>query len=123
MPATVTAYLFRDGPFAPAGNTVVCVVDRPAVEAALGRGQVETLFGGAAVYTDRAIKVEYKGVWGTRNSSRLRALLRARGVELTISRGPPPGARLRYFTHSRGTKGESRRVARAALQSIMLHKS
>ena len=101
MDTRLTTYLFRDGHFASSGDTVVCVADRAAVEAALGRGQLEALFQGGAVYTDVAIKLDYIGVWGARNASRLRRFLRERGFEIVIDRGRPPNARLRYFMHRR----------------------
>jgi hypothetical protein len=123
MPDTVTIYLFRDNSFAPAGDTVVCVADRAAIEAALGQIRLETLFGGAATYTDRASRVDYTGVWGKRNCSRLRTLLRACGVEITISRARPSGARLHYFSHGRHTRGRSRRLGRQALQSFLVQNS
>jgi hypothetical protein len=99
MKAGLTAYLFRDGHFAPSGDTVVCLADRLTIEAALGRGQLEILFQGGAVYTDGAMKLDYIGVWGARNASRLRRLLRECGFEIVIDRRRPPNVRLRYFTH------------------------
>jgi len=101
MDAPLTTYLFRDGHFAPSGDTIVCVADRLTVEAALGRGQLETLFQRGAVYTDDAMKLDYIGVWGARNASRLRRLLRECGFEIVIDRRRPPNVRLRYFMHGR----------------------
>jgi len=97
MSTLLDVYVFRDGPFAPRGDTVVCVGDRAAVEAHLGRGQVQTLFRGAAVYTNDATKQDYIGVWGVRKASRLRRLLREHGAELVIHAEAPPKARLRHF--------------------------
>jgi hypothetical protein len=64
MNTLLTTYLFRDGPFAPFGNTVVCVVDRTTIEGALGRGFLEALFAGGAVYTDDAAKRDDIGCLG-----------------------------------------------------------
>ena len=99
-------YLFRDS-FAPAGNTVVCVGEKERIETALGSGQIKTLFHGEAVYTNAAIKQDYLGVWGTRNASRLRRLLREQGVELIIQRTRPPDTRLRYYTTQPGARMRS----------------
>jgi hypothetical protein len=123
MTTPLIAYLFRDGHFAPAGNTVVCVAERAAVEAVLGRGQLEVLFKGGAVYTNDAAKLDYIGVWGVRNASRLRRLLRERGFDLSISRTRPPSARLRYFTHNRQKSGEFMEQRRLAMEIPALHKS
>lgn len=104
MNARLTTYLFRDGHFAPSGDTVVCVADRATVEAALGRGQMEVLLRGGAVYTDNATKLDYIGVWGVRSASRFRRFLRECGFEIVIDRQRPPNVRLRYFTHHRRRK-------------------
>ncbi len=98
MSTALNVYVFRDGPFAPRGDTVVCAGDRDAVEACLGQGEVQILFRGAAIYTNDATKQDYIGVWGVRKASRLRRLLRECGAEVVIHAGPPPEARLRHFT-------------------------
>jgi hypothetical protein len=90
-------YLFRDSHFAPSGDTVVCVGAKAGSSPNLGCGQVESLFKGFAVYTDRSVSRDYIGVWGIRNASRLRRLLRERGAALAVRKMPPPSARLRYF--------------------------
>jgi hypothetical protein len=100
MSNPLDVYVFRDGPFAPSGDTVVCVGERAPVEAHLGSGQVQSLFRGSAVYTNDATKQDYIGVWGVRKTSRLRRLLREQGAQLVIHAKPPPGVRLRYFTTS-----------------------
>jgi hypothetical protein len=105
MDTRLTTYLFRDGHFAPSGDTVVCFADRAAVEAALGRGQLEALFQGSAVYADDAMKLDYIGVWGARNASRLRQFLRECGFEIVIDRQRPTNVRLRYFSHRRRYAG------------------
>ncbi len=97
MSTLLNVYVFRDGPFGPGGDTVVCVGDRAALEALLRRGRVQTLFRGAAVYTNDATKQDYIGVWGVRKASRLRRLLREHGAELVIHAEAPPKARLRHF--------------------------
>ncbi|HEY3847631.1 MAG TPA: hypothetical protein VGL95_11005 [Acetobacteraceae bacterium] len=97
MSAYLTVYLFRDSHFAPSGDTVVCAGAKAGIESYLGGGQVESLFKGFAVYTDRGANRDYIGVWGIRNASGLRRLLKERGAALTVHKVPPPNARLRYF--------------------------
>jgi hypothetical protein len=98
MSAPLNMYVFRDGPFAPSGDTLVCVGERIAVEAHLGLGQLQILFRGAAVYTHDETKLDYIGVWGARNGSRVRRLLREHGAKLMVHAEPPPGTRLRFFS-------------------------
>jgi hypothetical protein len=101
--AAIVVYLFRDHTFAHSG-AIVCVAERPAVEAVLGCARLEELFQGRAVYTNDAIKQDYLGVWGNRNAARLRRFLRECGADVTIVRGRPADVRLRYFSHDRRAK-------------------
>ena len=94
MNSSLTVYLFRDN-ISTIGNTVVCVAEKAQIEAALGKGEIEVLFQGKAVYANDSVKQDYLGVWGARNASRLRRLLRERSVEIVIERTRPPNARLR----------------------------
>ncbi len=100
MTSPLTIYAFRHGSFAPGGDTAVCVGERTRMEAVFGRDGVQELFDGKAVFTNDALKLDYLGVWGVRNASRLRRLLREQGVEVIVARTSPPDARLRYFSHS-----------------------
>ncbi len=109
MSTALNVYVFRDGPFAPGGDTVVCAGERAGVEACLGRGQVQILFRGAVIYTNDATQQDYIGVWGVRKASRLRRLLREGGAEVVIHAGQPPQARLRHFT-TLGNGGNQKRL-------------
>jgi len=73
----------------------LCVGEKERVEAALGGGQLAVLFKGEAVYSNDTNNRTYLGVWGARNASRLRRLLREQGVELLVKRTRPPNIRLR----------------------------
>ena len=101
MSVLLHVYLFRDDHFAPAGSSLVCIGENAAIEIRLGDGQVETLFNGVAVYTCDTTKQDYVGVWGSRNASRLRRVLREHGAGLVIHPEPPPRVRLRHWTTSR----------------------
>lgn len=87
-------YLFRDS-ISPAEDSVVCLGEKTCIEAALGTRHVEDEFQGSVLYRNDKTKQDYLGVWGARNASRLRGLLRERGFDLTIERKFPHGARLR----------------------------
>ena len=106
MNQPITIYLFRDS-FAPAGNSVVCVGEKERIEAALGFGKIKVLFHGEAVYTNDTTKKDYLGVWGTRNASRLRRLLREQGSKLIIQRTRPPNTRLRYYSTQPGERSRA----------------
>lgn len=105
MSPKMIVYLFTDGHFSAAGNTVVCVGDKVAIEATLGDDRLGTLFSGSAVYSNRASGTDYIGVWGNRNAFRLRRLLREAGAQLSIRRTPPSNARLRLWTTQRRKTG------------------
>jgi hypothetical protein len=93
MTSPMAVYLFRDS--LPSGsNTVVCVGEKERIETAFGGGQLAVLFKGEAIYRNDTSNRSYLGVWGARNASRLRRLLREQGVELLIKRTRPPNTRL-----------------------------
>ena len=79
------------------------------MEAAFGRKGIQVLFDAAVVFTDDVLKLDDLGVWGVRNTSRLRRLLRQRGVAVAIARELPPQAKLRYY--STGTAKRRHRQA------------
>lgn len=102
MRTALNIYVFRDRHFAPAGDTVVCIGGRGSIEALLGNKPIPGLFTGQAVYTNDETNQDYVGVWGKREASRFRRLLRERGADLLVHRVPPPGVRLRHWeTQSR----------------------
>jgi hypothetical protein len=93
MNPPLTVHVFQDR-IALRVNTVICVGEREEIEEALGLGQLEEIFEGKIVYRNDSIKKDYVGVWGARNASRLRRLLRGQGVALLIQRTRPPDTRL-----------------------------
>jgi hypothetical protein len=93
----MTVYLFRDR-IASRVNTVVCIGEKERIEESFRGGQLVGLFDGEIVYTNDTLKKNYVGVWGTRNASRLRRLLREKGVEILIQQTRPPGTRLRSLS-------------------------
>ena len=76
----------------------VCVAPQSAVERILAKDELIAEFGGCITYIDDDAGAEYLGVWGTRNAKRFRAILRARGAELTVNRHRPPNIRLKART-------------------------
>ena len=53
-PKKMNVYLFTDGHFSAADNTVVSAGDKAAIEASLGGDRLGTLFSGSVVYSNRA---------------------------------------------------------------------
>jgi hypothetical protein len=99
MTNTVTAYTFRDRTFAPSGDTIVCVVDAATSALFMSSAEVADAFSGYALYK-RGLLNGYVGVWGRRNSKRLRRFLQERGAEIILHRGMPDDLRLsRWVTH------------------------
>jgi len=101
MNPPLTVYVFHDR-MALRVNAVVCVGGREEIEEALGLDQLEEIFEGEVVYRNDSIKKDYVGVWGARNASRLRRLLRDQGAALLIRRTPPPDTRLLSFSTQSG---------------------
>jgi hypothetical protein len=62
--------------------------------------EINAIFFGYASYRS-ATGDDFVGVWGTRNASKLRRLLRSNGVELVVHRQPPPARLHHWVTHGR----------------------
>ena len=101
MNPPLTVHVFQDR-IALRVNAVICVGEREEIEEALGLGQLKEIFEGEVVYRNDSIKKDYVGVWGARNASRLRRLLRDQGVALLIQRTRPPDTRLLSFSTQSG---------------------
>ena len=108
-------FLFRSDRFARNGDSVVCAGRREAIEALLVTGALEALFLGFAEYGD-ARGERFLGVWGARNASRLRRLLRERGAHLAVHHAQPP-ARLRLWETRPGIRGAALRARRRAARA------
>ena len=87
------AYVFRDPSFAPSGDTVVCIVDAATVSRFMDKEEIERAFSGYASYKQWPFR-EFVGVWGRRNTKRLRRFLRDRGAEIVLHRARPGRLRL-----------------------------
>jgi len=72
-----------------------------------GEQGLEAAFGGSAYYRNEATGEAYLAVWGARNGSRFRRLLRESGAILQIVSGEPP-ARLIWQNSSQ--KGHGSKV-------------
>ena len=100
MTEAVTAYTFRDPTFAPSGDTIVCVVDATTSARFMSSAEVAEAFSGYALYK-RGLLKGYIGVWGRRNSKRLRRFLQERGAEIVLHRSRPDDLRLsRWVTRN-----------------------
>ena len=94
--SNLPVYLFKEVAW-------ICIASRYRVERLLGAGAVSSIFHGYIIY--RAPYGDFLGVWGARNTSRFRRLLREAGAEITIHREPPPAARSLVFTTHPGARG------------------
>lgn len=112
MEHAMDIYLFRSTRFARNGDSVVCVGRRGPIESLLGVNGLEATFFGFAEYVDNSGE-RFLGVWGARNASRLRGLLRERGAELLVHRAEPP-ARLRVWETRPGVRTAVVRARRRA---------
>lgn len=100
----LNVYAFRSSAFARNRDSVVCIGVRKQLEGLLGTGVLSATFFGYALYRDHN-ETEYIGVWGARNASKLRRLLRERGAQVTTHRGSPPKVRLHHFVTNPGARG------------------
>lgn len=69
---------------------VVIKADRKWVEGFIPIREFETLFGGYITFQPTEEVGESLGVWGKRNVSRFRRILRERGVDFAIVNGEGP---------------------------------
>ena len=69
---------------------VVIKADRKWVERFIPIGEFETLFGGYITWQPTKQIAETLGVWGKRNVSRFRRILRERGADFTVVNGEGP---------------------------------
>ena len=72
----------------------VCIGRLSEICALIDRGEMATEFGGYIVYED-ARGDEYVGVWGNRNASRMRRILRERGARFNQLYDRPHGLRMK----------------------------
>ena len=72
------------------GDTLVCAASREAVVAAFGdEAEFERYFGGSMSF-GLPSRPDYLGVWGARNASRFRRILRQAGFDFEVCANPPP---------------------------------
>jgi len=72
------------------GDTLVCAASREAVVAAFGNeAEFERYFGGSMSF-GLPPRPDYLGVWGARNASRFRRILRQAGFDFEVRGNPPP---------------------------------
>ena len=97
---------FRDPHFSPAGDTVVCVVERRAMERYISKSEISDAFSGCAIYRLRWPWNQYVGIWGKRNAGRFRRFLQERGAAVTVHREPLEGLTMLYWA----TANERKRI-------------
>jgi hypothetical protein len=97
----IPVYVFRGGPFSPAGNTVVSAADLDAVVKVYGAGGIHNSAGlskafRGAVFFRNDSGQSFLGVWGARKASKFRSALKQAGLNIELVRSPPP-ARLIWW--------------------------
>jgi hypothetical protein len=107
----LTVYLFLDR-VSKGGEAIICVAEKSEIYPAIDRREIEGLFAGSILYKDDRRNKDYLGVWGARNASRLRRLLRERGFDLAIERKRPAGIRLGVIKKIYAQQIDSDRSAR-----------
>jgi hypothetical protein len=100
MDQTMDVFAFRDGFAGRGAGTHVCVTEEAQAASILSREEIDRLFFGYVLYKPMLGRA-YVGVWGARNASRFRQILRERGAALNIVRGRPPAPLSRWVTHGR----------------------
>ncbi len=73
----------------------VCVGPIADICALIDRDELQTMFGGYAIYVSDDDASEYIGVWGTRKASQFRQTLEQRGANLEVVQARPLHARLK----------------------------
>jgi hypothetical protein len=98
--AMIGVYQFREsGRYWKGNSPTVCAGLHSKVSAVIDTEEMKALFGGYVVYESGGGD-EYIGVWGGRNASRLRRLLRERGAALHLVPGSPPDLRVKVIAVS-----------------------
>ena len=80
------------------GATLYCDGEWKFVEAFMPEDDIAIEFGGWVRLRDAVTGKHYLGVWGRRNASRFRRLLRERGAEFSIIRREQPHRKIK-MTH------------------------
>ncbi len=100
----IEVFSFRDGSAGRGEATNVCVVRREHTEHVLPLSELDAVFRGYVLY-EAEDGAEFVGVWGGRNASRLRRLLRERGASLQVRRSSPEARLKRWVTHGKAKVG------------------
>src|SRR5260221_13349001 len=91
---------------------VVCVASALLVRPLLDERELSDLFGGCVLYADRDSDLEYLGVWGARNASRYRAILRLRGASFALVKRLPENLAQKWRHTRPSSRSASGRASR-----------
>jgi hypothetical protein len=98
-------------------NTVFAATARDAVNATFGSERAfAEFFGGSALYGGDYLHPEFLGVWGVRNVSRFRRLLRERHGELEAVESEPPAPLRSWSTTEVRLTRERREILERAMR-------
>lgn len=101
----IEVFTFRDGFAGRGAATHVCIGSRAQIEPLVPLTELDELVYGYALYEGEDGN-ELVGVWGARNTARLRRLLNDRGALVRRVHGHPAARLKRWITH-----GKARAVA------------
>jgi len=103
-------YVFQDVVPSPSVDAIFSVAPHDLVASVFGlgsaleEGSLAAAFGGAAVFRNDQTGESYLGVWGARNCSRFRSMLRKTDVQLKILRQPSPARLVRWMKTGKRAK-------------------
>lgn len=98
---TVDVFVFRDGFAGRGADTHVCVADAKQSDPFISKDEIDRTFFGYVLF-GQPLGKSYVGVWGARNASRFRRLLRERGADVEIKQSAPPARLTRWVDHGAG---------------------
>jgi hypothetical protein len=94
--STVTFITFREERGWAGSQPVVGFAEKPIIEELLGKKKLSDVFEGYLEYESVDGNQRFIGVWGNRNTVKLRQMLREKGARIVIERPSPTLFRQRH---------------------------
>ncbi len=109
MRPVVHMYEFTEQSLAKGSPPLVCIAAVKELRGLVGVSEIDGVFGGHISYRQLPWFTRYVGVWGARNCSRFRRLVRETGGEVIAISERPKGSRVSAWL----TKGTRPKLPRA----------
>jgi hypothetical protein len=77
-------YLLKEAFRLGQSQRTICLTPESVLDGRIDKGDLESTFGGWITYVDDQNDTEYLGVWGTRNASRFRAMLKRKEIDFVL---------------------------------------